>query len=53
MAVPIRADLKFGPGFLGASVAVYFATRSQADQFVAAYAKPVVGTGRVTTYCLD
>ena len=28
LAVPIRSDLGFGPGLLGASVAVYFATTS-------------------------
>ena len=48
-----RAALGLDPGRDYYTVSIFFATRADAQQFVAAYEPGVVGTAEITAYCLD
>lgn len=48
-----REALRLDPGRDYYTVSIFFATRADAEQFVAAYEPGVVGTAEITAYCLD
>ncbi len=49
----MREQLRLDPQRNYASVRIFFAGQSQAQQFVTAYQPGVVGTAKVTLYCMD
>jgi hypothetical protein len=49
----MREQLHLDPQRDYAAVRIYFATQAQAGQFVTAYRPGVVGTAKVTLYCMD
>jgi len=51
--VGAREALRLDPDRDYRGVSIFFDTQAQAKQFVDAYEPPVVGTARVTAYCLD
>ena len=49
----LREQLRLDPQRNYATVRIYFAEQAQAGQFVKAYQPGVVGTAKVTLYCMD
>ena len=49
----MREQLHLDPQRVYAAVRIFFATQAQAEQFVDAYQPGVVGTAKVTLYCMD
>jgi hypothetical protein len=49
----VREQLRLDPQRNYATVRIFFATQAQAEQFVTAYQPGVVGTAKVTLYCMD
>jgi hypothetical protein len=49
----MREQLHLDPQRIYAAVRIFFATQAQAQQFVDAYQPGVVGTAKVTLYCMD
>ncbi len=49
----LQEQLHLDPQRIYATVRIFFATHAQAEQFVEAYQPGVVGTAKVTLYCMD
>lgn len=49
----MQEQLRLDPQRIYAAVRIFFATPAEAAQFVEAYQPGVVGTARVTLYCMD
>lgn len=49
----VREQLRLDPQRDYATVRIFFTTQAQAEQFVTAYQPGVVGTAKVTLYCMD
>lgn len=49
----MQEQLNLDPQRIYAAVRIFFATQAQAQQFVDAYQPGIVGTAKVTLYCMD